>query len=164
MTRFDHAITIITSRVYDESPSIDRLMHSMAGAAFLFGLEMHFGDEDLLPDLLEHDTAHEAVEGLDPMIDAFLAKFVSEECQIAIESEATCEGLPRIDSCVALVVTSYVDHHARGRTAEELEGDRLHHAVGVTTWSLRTSLRLAIHDEELARVFWIEACETRAGR
>lgn len=155
---------MITRRVYDEAPAIDRLMHSMAGAAFLFGLEMHFGDEDLLPDLLEHDATHEAVEGLDPAIDAFLVRFVSEECQAAIESEATCEQLPRIDSCIALVVTSYMDHHAGDRTSEQLEADRLHHAVGVTTWSLRTSLRLVMHDEELARVFWIEACETRAGR
>ena len=164
MSRFDHAISVITTRVYDEAPPIDRLLHSMAGAAFLFGLEMHFGDEDHLPELLEHDSHHEAIAGLDPIIDAFLMRFVSEECQAAIESEASSEELPRIDSCIALVVTSYMDHHARERALEELEQDRLNHAVAVTTWSLRTSLRLVVHDEELARVYWIEACATRTGR
>ena len=164
MSRFDHAISLITTRVYDEGPRIDRLLHSMAGAAFLFGLEMHFGAEDHLGDLLEHDAPHQAVAGLDPIIDGFLDRFVSEECQSAIESEASNEELARIDSCIALVVTSYMDHHARDRSVSELEEDRLHHAVAMTTWSLRTSLRLALRDEELARVYWVEACSTRTGR
>ena len=161
MSRFDTAISIITSRVYDEEPPVERLLHSMAGAAFLFGLEMHFGDQDHLEELLEADAAHEAVAGLDPTIDAFLLRFVSEECQSALAAEADLEQLPRIDSCIALVDSSYLDHHECEHGADRLEADRLHHAVAVTTWSLRTSLRLAVHDEELARVFWTEACATR---
>ena len=161
MTRFDNAISIITRRVYDEVPPIERLLHSMAGAAFLFGLEMHFGDQDHLEEMLEADARHQAVAGLDPTIDLFLDRFVSEECQTVLAAEANREQLPRIDGCIAMVVTSYLDHHAHQPNARGLEADRLHHAVAVTTWSLRTSLRLAVHDEELARVFWAEACTTR---
>jgi hypothetical protein len=62
------------------------------------------------------------------------------------------------------LVTSYMDHHARDCTVEELEQERLHHSVAITTWALRTSLLLVVRDEELARVYWVEACSTRSGR
>ena len=164
MSSFDEAITIITRRVYDEGPGIEQLMHSMAGAAFLFGLEFHFGSDDAHGDQLEPDSEHEAITGLDPLIDEFLERFITEECQDAISEEAANEELSRIDSCIAIVVTSYIAHHAKDIDVVELEADRLNHAVAITTWTLRLSLRLVLRDEELARVYWDEACLARPDR